>query len=154
MDWRHAGPMARKVLANEPAVAPVGRRLATQQDRGRLEVGCAQRVLDVSVRHESQEATLERRPVTLASLVRVEEFPRGGEAQVVLVSRPHKLREKELEIPRLGESRKLGRVVQANVEQSPDAGVLQPAEEVLSRRLRETDRVDLHVSILSSNSLG
>jgi hypothetical protein len=71
---------------------------------------------------------------------------------LVLVGCADQLAQKVRQILRLGEARELGGVVEPDVEQALDAGCLQATEEVLSRRLCETDCVDLHAGSSSPNN--
>jgi hypothetical protein len=144
MHCSYIPPGLIQILGHQPAVAPLGRRLAAQQDRAPLEPVAIQLVLDLALGHQLEETLFVLSPRPLTLLVVIEERLGGSQQRLVVIVDMTQLTEEEFEIVALGEAGQLGDVVEPYVDELLDAGAVQGAEELSGTLPRKTDRVDLN----------
>ena len=141
MNGPDAIPLAVQVLQDQTPVAMLGCGLAAKQHRRNLEETSIQRLLDVALAQEIQVRPLVVRPSATVP-ISVEDLARRGEPGLVDVLRIAELLQEERQVGPAGEPGEPGRVVQPDVEETPDTGISQRSEELRRRPLRETDRID------------
>src|SRR5262249_53195319 len=139
-------PTLAQILGDQAAVAAIRFRLAAEQDRGPVEQAPVERVLDTTLLHQPQELRLVILPASLTLLVVVQNGLSGREPRLMHVSGATDFLEKEARVLLLVEARQLRDVVQPDIDQPPDARLLQTAEEFSGVFLGKTDRVDFHSS--------
>jgi hypothetical protein len=122
-------------------VAVLWSGLAAKQYRRDVEEVPVQRFFDPALPQEVEERPLVVGP-SAALPVGVQDLTRRGEQGFVNVLGAAQLFQEERQVGPAGEPGEPGRVVQPDVEETPDTGISQRSEELRRRLLRETDRID------------
>lgn len=133
------------------------RRLAAQENRGRGKLRPVQVRLNSAGGQQLQKAALIFGPASVALLVSIQQFLRRSQQRLVRVINAAEGLQEVREIVPLGETRKLRRVVEPNIEQALDSSSLQSSEEIGGSALGEADCRDLSdfqgtASVLSASS--
>lgn len=139
---RHVAPLLLQVFRYQAAVT-VFRSFFAAEETSIVE-NFARHIFDLPRAHQAQEAALVCAPVSrLLFLVLVEHLGCGRELRQVKIFDVADHPGEITQVVFLGEAGKLRTIVEPDVNQPPDAGLLQAGEENLCRLFRESDGKDL-----------
>ena len=132
-------------------------RLAAQQNRGNSKRGSVQLRFNLARRQEVQKTALVVGPASAALFVSIQQFLRRSQQRLAGVVNAAEGLQEIREVVPLGETRKLRRVVEPNVEQTLDLSSIQSSEKMGGGALGEADCIDLSdfqgtASVLSASS--
>jgi len=116
-------PFGLEIFRHKPAMAVLGRRLATQQYSRCREQGSVDVLIHLALVHEPQEVAGIVVPACAVFLVISQNLLSGGEQRFMEIVRAAYLFQEEWEVGAFGENCELGGVVEANVYERLDAGV-------------------------------
>src|SRR5882762_7037363 len=130
MNDRQVSPPGAQILGDKAAMAAVRFRLAAQKNSGPIQQIAAEGMLDAALLHQPQESRLVLLPASLALLVIVEKRLRGRQKRLMDVFGAADCFEEEAQVFFLRKTGQLRSVVKPDVDQPPDARLLQTAEEL------------------------
>jgi len=126
-------PFAGEVFRHQPAVAVVGLVLAAQ--KAAAVERFLRHLLDAPLLHQGQEPPLVVGPSALLLLVEIEDVLGGSQRRPMLAAHATDGLGEIGEIVALGEAGQLRDVIQAHVDDLPDADLFQPLEKNAQPRI-------------------
>jgi hypothetical protein len=132
LDAKAASPTIVEIFADEGAVAAVRFVLGAEQagalQRLRLHV-----LLDLALRHQVEKVPRKGLPVALVGLVGLHDRLGGRKKRLVHIVDTADLLQEERKVIGLGEAGKLRGIVQPDIDDRLDAGLLQAIEKIFRR---------------------
>lgn len=141
LNIQHMAPFAVEIIANQAAMAVMGRRLRTKQ-AGIFEQVRLQRCFDAPVAHQFEKEPFILPPIAFLFFIGGQDVVGRRQKRLVPVLDVRNLFQEIRQVPALGEARQLGRVVQPDVQELFDARSGQTLEKIFRGRLGETNRRD------------